>query len=897
MAKKTTAQSPRRATGKRLPARASQKLDVDTRSFLPRQHPVLCGYLDKVRIWHGFARFIGLPALVETSKDVPLERLYVPPRLASGPIEPEAMNDREKPPLTFDLIDALVKHPRLIVLGDPGSGKSTLINFVSDCLARSSASPLRERLGADLIPLPFILRELGVSEEVTWESLCDAFLARPTGQMLGHSREERRQMFEALMCSGQGWVLLDGLDEIGSAKVREDLRNTYHAAAKANPLSRFLLTSRVVGYEEVPFDLDYSEVPMKGGGTMRIRARKDAFSSEPGPTGDQNHEVLRAYHADVTALARRHGAVETHRLFLAPFDDCQVREFTRNWWMHHRGNPALASAEAEEFLSALHAKDDTRTLGRVPNLLVLIALVYKVFVKLPDGRADLYWKIAEAYLENIDRSYRLSQRLPYGYRQMAGWLGHVAWNMQLRRHRDAVAADKDSENKKKPASDILITHEDALNCLTEAICDLDAKSEGQARSLATTFLDYVARRSGLFIPRGEDAKHRNLFAFMHLSFQEFFCAVYLHDRVGRMSWWHENVFAKKDKSSTALAVLREYAARAEWAEVFVFLMEMLKLGDRDKPVALLRGILNEHPNESGWRNFDAPFPELPAWAKNPKRPRQSRPRRMSSPRLVELVASLAMNSEVIMPTEARKTLLHHSWEWELRRCAEPMQCWAADNFVARVLVARRADAKDSWSALKSLRASATALSFAGCAGLTDLSPLACLENLESLDLSGCAGVVNFEPLAELGHLQTLVLGGCSGITTLDPFAKLKKLTVVDLSNIEGLTDLAPLSSLIRLESLVLRGCSRLTDLSPLVSLTRISFLLLDGCVGITDLAALTSLVDLEFLTLQDCVGLTDLHPIASLAKLRYLDVSRCTGLQGASILSTLAQRGVRVTGP
>jgi len=76
----------------------------------------------------------------------------------------------------------------------------------------------------------------------------------------------------------------------------------------------------------------------------------------------------------------------------------------------------------------------------------------------------------------------------------------------------------------------------------------------------------VGRRSGLLLPRGQDR-----FAFMHLSFQEFFAATYLSEHVTGPRWY-EN---RDQETAHGAPALRRYAEDPAWREAMVLLFEVL----------------------------------------------------------------------------------------------------------------------------------------------------------------------------------------------------------------------------------------------------------------------------------------------------------------------------------
>lgn len=120
----------------------------------------------------------------------------------------------------------------------------------------------------------------------------------------------------------------------------------------------------------------------------------------------------------------------------------------------------------------------------------------------------------------------------------------------------------------------------------------------------------------------------------------------------------------------------------------------------------------------------------------------------------------------------------------------------------------------------------------------DLSVIASLENLESLQM---AGVV---------------------IDDLSPLANLNRLISLTLYNGDQPLDLAPLSGLVNLEALTLRN-NRITDLSPLAGLIKLRYLDLEGN-QISDVTPLAGLTGLERLYLID----NPISDFSSLAEVR-----------------------------
>jgi Leucine-rich repeat (LRR) protein len=208
----------------------------------------------------------------------------------------------------------------------------------------------------------------------------------------------------------------------------------------------------------------------------------------------------------------------------------------------------------------------------------------------------------------------------------------------------------------------------------------------------------------------------------------------------------------------------------------------------------------------------------------------------------------------------------------------------------------------------------------GCKSLVDLHPLGRLRQLTSLNLEGSECIRDLRPISTLTKLTTLNLNGCelsTDLQVLSNFTELKalhlsrrkiwsarcfesfseiaviaslpKLEQLDLSDNSSLTDFTPLSGLVQLRSLNLSGCHSVTNLSGLPGLARLDSLDLKGCSSLTDVSKLSDLVQLRSLNLSGCHSVTNLSGLSGLDRLDSLDLGGCSSLADLTPLANLSE--------
>ena len=134
---------------------------------------------------------------------------------------------------------------RMVILGDPGAGKSTLARYLA--LSLLEADP-DNRLGALRGYLPLLV-ELRTYARLRAEGKAETFV-----EFVGYLAEAEGYPFSAvqveafLQSGGRAVVIFDGLDELFDPADRELAAERIAGFAARYPAARILVTSRIVGY-------------------------------------------------------------------------------------------------------------------------------------------------------------------------------------------------------------------------------------------------------------------------------------------------------------------------------------------------------------------------------------------------------------------------------------------------------------------------------------------------------------------------------------------------------------------------------------------------------------------------------------------------------------------------
>lgn len=284
-------------------------------------------------------------------------------------------NTRAKRYLCYEIFSA---SGHVVVLGDPGSGKTTIAKYLIVKVVDQSPDlkgPWKGRL-----PIRVPLREYAEYRERSLgvgASILDFIRAFAKTEL--QLSDVPDGFFEFYFENRQAFLILDGLDEIFNLHLREQVKSDIISFTQViYPRNLVLVTSRIVGYEEASFsDTEFSH------------------------------------------------------LGILPFSDPQVSEYVEKWYRLEESDRKRREQEISAFAQA--KKNLPRELLSNPLLLSLIVILFRAGCTLPESRLEIYRSCVGTLVEKWDAAgKRLA--LPPEYNLVSdkqGAFAHIAYWMHV----------------------------------------------------------------------------------------------------------------------------------------------------------------------------------------------------------------------------------------------------------------------------------------------------------------------------------------------------------------------------------------------------------------------------------------------------------------------------------
>jgi hypothetical protein len=389
--------------------------------------------------------------------------------------DPKAIkNLKEKKSHPLKVRDAATEHKKLVLLGDPGAGKSTFVRELCALLARANLTGKAYPKGytKGLLPVFIQLRDLAPKvaalkniEELPGDRRKDV-LIKTVHQQIEEDlkRLEAESFTESLrdaLRRGECLLVLDGLDEVPFGQ-RDPIRKTVNAVISKYSPERVIVTCRIRSYTEHSRLGDFQEFT------------------------------------------------------IASLNEKKIKKFIAAWY---RAKKEMGKLDAEQERKRV---DDLQrgalnlmALARNPMMLTTMAIIHYNKRQLPDERVKLYKLVVDILLRRWRR-----ERLGEAGLKVSGALAKMLKDEKILNGLAARLGYEAHSTGKKNQETADIDRPKAVFILAEEgfLPDLEVAKE---------FLDYADQQSGLLVGRGGEYDKPVSYGFYHRTFQEYLAGCYI----------------------------------------------------------------------------------------------------------------------------------------------------------------------------------------------------------------------------------------------------------------------------------------------------------------------------------------------------------------------------------
>jgi hypothetical protein len=255
---------------------------------------------------------------------------------------------------------------KVVILGDPGGGKSTLCQYLCYELSKQSSLQLQHPENSNFeaslqkIPIRVVLRSFERARITKPQLSIFEFILEELKGIVSAASEEVEDCLRYILTYGRAVLAFDGLDEILITARRREFVQLVTVFCEQYPLCPVLITSRIVGYEEAPLTDDFEEMLI------------EKF----------NDDEIGAY----------------------------LQKFLRVVSSHTK-----ADAEKKAKIFMKQTERNARDLRQNPLLLGLMAFLFAMKNDVPSNRPEIYRECAILMFEKWDQNREISANIPIGF--------------------------------------------------------------------------------------------------------------------------------------------------------------------------------------------------------------------------------------------------------------------------------------------------------------------------------------------------------------------------------------------------------------------------------------------------------------------------------------------------